>query len=81
MTPCEFVLDPYGTTRYVFLILGFTVGFFLSMYLFFQIRKDPKIISFETDLGIRRFHRIGEFYYTEEFLKKNLEIKKTTGEI
>lgn len=81
MTGCEFSLDPYGTTRYVFLILGLLGGFLISMYLFLKMKKTPKIISFETNNGILRLYRIGHFYYTKEDYDKNLTARKVYGEI
>lgn len=62
MTQCEFVLDPYGTTRYVSLVMGLLAGFLLSMYLFLKMKKNPKIVSFDTGMGIKRLYRIGPLY-------------------
>lgn len=81
MTPCEFVLDPYGTTRYVFLVMGLVTGFLSSMYLSLKMKKKPKIISFETGQGIKRLYRIGPHYYTKEDFDKNLDARKAYGEM
>lgn len=81
MTPCEFVLDPYGTTRYVYLILGFFSGFLLSMFLVSKVKKKPKFIDFCTDQGIKRLYRIGPHYYTKEDFDKNLDARKAYGEM
>lgn len=81
MTQCELVLDSYGITRYVFLVVGLLTGFLLSMYLFFKMKKNPKIILFETGQGIKRLYRIGPHYYIKEDYDKNLDARKAYGEI
>ncbi len=51
------------------------------MYLFLKMKKNPKIISFETGQGIKRLYRIGPHYYTKEDFDKNLDARKAYGEM
>lgn len=81
MTQCELALELSNTTSYVYLTLGFFGGFLFSMFLVSKVKKKPKFIDFCTCKGIKRLYRIGPHYYTKDDYDKNLDARKTYGEI
>ncbi|OUY05511.1 hypothetical protein [Acinetobacter populi] len=76
MNEYEIILELDGISRYVSLVIGFLMGLLFSVFLFFKMKKNPRLIRFETSQGLQWLYRIGSVYYTREDYKRILKEEK-----